>query len=49
MYEDGKSMKVTHECVYCEVYGNCRFLQEMDDLPDSKETIKMWLEAEVEE
>ena len=47
--EDGKSMKVMHECTYCEVYGNCRFFLEMDNTPDSKETIKLWLNEESEE
>lgn len=38
-----------HKCAYCEVHNKCRFFSEMDDIPDNKEVIKMWLEAEVEE
>lgn len=38
--------KTECECAYCEVHDKCRFFQEMDDVPDSKETIKLWLEAE---
>ena len=34
---------------YCEVYDKCRFFSDLSDVPDSKETVKMWLEAEVEE
>lgn len=37
------------KCAYCEIHNNCRFFPDMDDVPDSKETIKLWLEAEVEE
>ena len=36
-------------CAYCEIYDKCRFFPDMDDVPDSKEIIKLWLEAEVEE
>lgn len=36
-----------HKCAYCEVHDKCRFFPEMNDVPDNKETIKMWLESEV--
>lgn len=36
-----------HECEYCEEHNKCRFFPEMD-LFDTKETIKLWLESEVE-
>lgn len=36
-------------CAYCEVNGKCRFFPELEDIPDCKETIKLWLEAEVED
>lgn len=36
-----------HECSYCEVNHNCRFFPKMDEVPDDKEIIKMWLESEV--
>ena len=36
------------ECSYCELERKCRFFQDMDDIPDSKEIVKMWLESEVE-
>lgn len=32
---------------YCEISGNCRFFQDMKDIPDSKQVIKMWLESEL--
>ena len=36
-------------CAYCEIYGNCRFFSNLDDVPDSEETVKMWLESEAED
>lgn len=36
------------EFAYCEINKKCRFFPDMDDVPDTKETVKMWLEAEVE-
>lgn len=43
----------TFECAYCELADEngvkrCRFFQELDDIPDNKEMIKMWLEEEAE-
>ena len=37
------------EFAYCEVEHKCRFFQNMEDVPDCKDIIKMWLESEVEE
>lgn len=37
----------TKECAYCELNNNCKFFKEMDDIPSSKQVIKMWLESEV--
>ena len=34
------------EFAWCEVYGKCRFFLELDDTPDSRQMIKMWLESE---
>lgn len=34
------------EFAYCEVYNNCRFFKDMNDIPDHKQIIKMWLESE---
>ncbi len=36
------------ECAYCEVYNKCRYFENLDDIPDNKEVIKMWLEEEAE-
>lgn len=36
-------------CAYCEIYYNCRFFQDKEDVPDSKEIIKMWLESNEED
>lgn len=51
-HEDTEKMlglKPFFECAYCEVYDKCKFFADADDVPDEKETIKMWLESEVEE
>lgn len=34
------------EQTYCELYGKCMFFKEMDEVPDSKQMVKMWLESE---
>lgn len=34
------------EFAWCEIYGKCRFFQEMDHTPDTKEMTKLWLESE---
>jgi hypothetical protein len=34
------------ECAYCELNRNCKFFKDMDDIPNSKQIIKMWLESE---
>lgn len=34
------------EFAHCEHYGNCRFFEEMKEVPDHKQIIKMWLESE---
>ena len=33
-------------CTYCEYYNKCRFFEHMDEVPDSKQIIKMWLKLE---
>lgn len=33
---------------YCECEHKCRFFPDVDEVPDSLETLKLWLEAEVE-
>ena len=47
--------KYCHQCfgeeferAWCELHGNCKFFQNMSEIPNSKETIKMWLESESE-
>ena len=37
------------ECAYCELNHKCKFFPDMDDIPDSYDTILMWLEQEAEE
>ena len=36
------------ECAYCEVYKKCWYFEDMDEVPDGVEIVKLWLEAEVE-
>lgn len=36
------------ECAYCELNHKCKFFPDMDDIPDSYDTILMWLEQEAE-
>lgn len=33
-------------CSWCEIHGKCKFFPEMDEVPDNKEMIKMWLKSE---
>lgn len=32
---------------WCELNGKCKFFQDMDNIPDNKQIIKMWLEREI--
>ena len=34
------------ECAWCELNGKCKYFQELDNIPDNKQVIKMWLEGE---
>lgn len=31
---------------WCELHGKCKYFQELEDTPDNKQVIKMWLESE---
>ena len=44
-YEDGER---EFPCSYCELNGNCKFFPDLDEVPDNKMIIKMWLETEIE-
>lgn len=44
-YEDGER---EFPCSYCELNGNCKFVPDLDEEPDNKRIIKMWLETEIE-
>jgi hypothetical protein len=37
------------DCAWCEANGKCKYFQELDDIPDIKQIIKLWLESEVTE
>ena len=36
----------TCECAWCEIHGRCKFFPKLDDGPDRKQMIKLWLESE---
>ena len=42
-----KGSELVFPCAWCEIEGKCKFFQDMDEVPDNKEIIKMWLEIEV--
>lgn len=31
------------DCAYCELEHKCKFFENLEDVPDNKEVIKMWL------
>lgn len=35
-----------HKFAYCELNHNCRYFKEMNDIPDDKQIVKMWLKSE---
>lgn len=39
----------TMTCAYCELKGKCKFFPDMNDIPDTYNTILMWLEDKTEE
>lgn len=44
-YEDSKN---EFPCSYCELEDKCKFFPDLDEAPDNKMIIKMWLELEVD-
>ena len=36
-------------CAWCELERKCKFFMNLNEQPDSKDVIKMWLESEVKE
>jgi hypothetical protein len=45
-YEDGER---EFPCAWCELNDGCKYFPDMQDAPDNKEIIKLWLEIEVSE
>lgn len=37
----------TIDCAWCELHNKCKYFQELDEVPDNEEIIKMWLNHEV--
>ena len=46
---DNESSEREIECAYCEVYGKCKFFDEIDDIPNNLAIIKLWLKEEATE
>lgn len=36
-----------HEYAWCELNKKCKFFEDMSDIPDYKQIIRLWLESEV--
>ena len=36
------------EFAWCELHDKCRYFEDLEDVPDNKEIIKMWLESEID-
>lgn len=34
------------KCSWCELHDKCKYFKDMNDVPDNKQIIKMWLESE---
>lgn len=43
----GSYYSAEHEFAWCELYRNCRYFNDMKNVPNRKQTIKLWLESEV--
>lgn len=38
----------SNEFCWCELYGKCRFFQDLDETPDTLHMTRLWLESEYE-
>ena len=45
MVDTGRKVKFA----WCELHEKCKFFPDLEDIPDDKEIIKMWLEVNYEE
>lgn len=48
-YTDSIGNERDMQCAWCEIFGKCKFFQNMNNIPDNKQMIKMWLENECNE
>ena len=46
---DDESNEREMMCAYCEVHGKCKYFEELDDIPNNLEIIKLWLKEEATE
>ena len=46
-YTGMHTYQVPTEFAWCELHDKCKFFLEMDETPDNKDIIKMWLESKV--
>ena len=37
-----------HEFGWCELHGKCKFFEDLEEVPDNKQIIKLWLQLESE-
>ena len=37
-----------NDFAWCELHGKCKFFEDLETIPDHKQTIKMWLQLESE-
>lgn len=42
------AFKIEAQCSWCELHKKCKYFTDMNNIPDNKEIIKMWLESELE-
>ena len=37
------------ECAYCELEHKCRFFPDMEDIPDNRDIIELWLKENIDD
>lgn len=46
---EGFELGRKQEFAWCELHSKCKFFEDMNRIPSCMQTIKMWLESEVDE
>lgn len=47
-YEEEYGFDVEHEYGWCELHERCKFFPDMNEKPNTTQTIKLWLESKCE-